>query len=97
MFPFYKEAKIVVQVRNVPDGETITKRTGTNKYTVCRKITVYYKGNADKQEINADGSVVFITSKNNPDKFNALGAFTEVVWHTTWDIIEEMLEESRSK
>ena len=82
MFQDESPIKVIVPIKFVPDGEVITKRTGTARYTVQREIRIFTSKVTEQTRIKAKDGVVFYTKGDGT--FNAMSEGTEVVWVTTW-------------
>lgn len=84
-----EKLKVIMPIGQVPDGSTITKKTGEKKYIVH---TVYKLHTPDgPMQIATQGSRL-ITPKTDNDTFgiNAMSNEIEVVWHCTWNQLESL-------
>lgn len=77
-------AKVILPLHRIPDGATVTKRTGEKPYLVKETLTVYnhdgtYAKGDEPQTIKTSG-VRFLLCPRSGD-INAHTFDLEVVWH----------------
>lgn len=76
--------KLLVPLRMVPDGATVTKRTGEKEYVVSRAVRIYGDGPV-KQAITPDAGTVFLVGPEG--NLNAIGEGVEVIWKVAvWEL-----------
>jgi len=71
--------KLILPARHIPEGSTVTKRNGTNKYTLVRKIRIFpEKSGQAREELTAKDGCVFLV--NGIGDVNTHAPTTEFVW-----------------
>jgi len=90
------EIGIIIAAYKIPDGSTVTKRTGTYRHLLRKKMAIYGKGQIQlKQE-----GIVYIIKINDPEYITAIANDTLLVWWTTeeemYDFIDYKMEEARA-
>ena len=86
--------KMIIPLGDVPEGSTVTKRTGSKEYRVRDTFSIWGapKGDEpkDKQEFHAGEGARFLVPDDGGD-VNALGSDIEVVWIVTREDLEAYL------
>lgn len=76
----YTPMKVVMHAGDIPDGATITKRTGQKEYTLKDKIVVYTDKESTAAAITLQTpGVKYLTGDSS---INAVSSDVELVWHT---------------
>jgi len=88
-----KTIKVIVPAWQIPDEATVSKRTGTKKYLLRRKITIYNHSTEKEspQNIEAKENTVFLVSTNG--NIEAYGGKVELIWYTDYHGICSFLSE----
>lgn len=82
--------KVLMAVGRIPDGQTVTKKTGTKEYIVQRKLVV---GQAQPMDIRASNGVVFLFPKFPGSTYiDAVSEDLEVAWSTSVDQLRHIFE-----
>lgn len=74
---------------HIPDGATVSKRTGSYRYTLTKSITLY--SDAGKQVLLNNGNFLF----NERGDINSIPGDTLLLWHMPRFEVERMLGEDR--
>lgn len=74
--------KVIRKIRDIPDGEVVTKITGKKEYTISRCLKIYSDEEKGVREIKAEGGHAFLISEPNGN-INSYNAGKEVLHHTT--------------
>jgi hypothetical protein len=56
--------KIITEAKNIPDGYTVTKATGTYKHTLCRDGLKVYMGSDGGCEVLLEGLCILQTDRS---------------------------------
>jgi hypothetical protein len=84
------DLKVILPLKDIPEGNTVTKINGTAEYIVRDKLDIYHLtiGSLEKT-LHADGGCRFLVAKESgyisvcpPDK--------ELVWHAEFWQLEEL-------
>lgn len=81
--------KVIVPAGRVPNGATVTKRNGTNVYTVAREIRVYMQERVPPTVVKAEDGGVFLL--NGGPSVSCVSGTTELVWHADPDSLVRAL------
>ncbi len=71
--------KVILPASEIPNGSTVTKRTGLKEYTLQRFIRVYVAP-GESEEIRAKNGTVFLCDRRGQVYFDAYPGETELVW-----------------
>ena len=82
--------KLIVPLLVVPNGATVTKRTGKKEYKVSRCIRIFADENGKSRTITPDTGVVFLCSGNSD--FDAVVETMEVVWSANADQVIDLVD-----
>ena len=82
--------KVLIAVGRLPNGSSVTKRTGEKQYTVRREIRIWEVDGTAKV-IKADESARFLVTAGG--EINTMGAGVEVIWHATLEEVVALEEE----
>jgi hypothetical protein len=84
--------QIIMSAHDIPDGSTITKKTGQKPYVIKSKIKIYaeQKSGLAPQILEAPGVKYLIDDSGN---INAVSSEAEVMWHTTTGELLRFLDE----
>jgi hypothetical protein len=85
--------KVLMEVRDIPVGATVTKKTGEKIYTLRDDVKIY--GSTQEQtealrELKADEGTRFLISQNGD--ISIISGDTELLWHVDGRILFEHLE-----
>jgi hypothetical protein len=80
--------KIILPLKDVPKGATITKLKGAKEYIVHDSIRLF-KEDGEKQEITSDGSSRFLVALHGDANISIHEGDTEVVWRCDLDAAKE--------
>lgn len=69
--------KLILPANQIPEGATVTKRTGESEYCLRRSLKMYTAGAAMK-EIKADDGCVFLVGPSG--NVNIHSGETELAW-----------------
>lgn len=88
------QIKVILPASLIPTDAIVTKITGTYRYKVSRKITIYPDKDTIPEVINAEDGNAFLISCNEPRAdINCISSTTELVWLTTEDELYLWLSE----
>lgn len=83
--------KVILPLKYIEDGKTVTKPTGEKKYTVCRSVKAYAKGVPSLEGLQASKGVVFLIASCGT--INAVPESDEVAVHGTALQLCEFMEQ----
>jgi hypothetical protein len=85
--------RVVMQAKDIPDGATVSKKTGMLQYTVRRELRVYYDKHKDAEPtvLKAQDGAVFLVGREGD--INAYDRDTELLWFAPIEELAAMLEE----
>lgn len=94
-FPFLhvpEEIAVILPARAIPNGSTVTKRTGKAEFTLVDRITIYADKNVDTkpQQIEAGPGVMFLIGPRGG--INAISDQTKLVWITNVEMLIDHLQ-----
>lgn len=91
------EIGIIIVAHKIPDGSIVTKRTGTYRHLLKKKMAIYGK---NSQVLQQQG-IVYIIKINDPEYITAIPNDTELIWWTTeeefYNYIDYKREEARAQ
>ncbi len=94
------EIGIILPACEIPDGSIVTKRTGTYRHMINKRIPIYGKVKGGPREMKQQG-IVFIIKIDDPEYITALKDDTMLIWWTTeekyYDHLSWKTEENQSK
>lgn len=70
--------ELIVDLRNVPSGESVRKISGEKQYTVSRNLKIYAEHLSEKREIKCDDRCVFLISSDGNISMHSEA--NKVVW-----------------
>jgi len=69
--------KVILPARDIPEGSTVTKITGTKKYTISSTVK-FYGGEEKYPHVESDGTVRFLLSEGGD--VNVISHNLELKW-----------------
>jgi hypothetical protein len=83
--------KLLIPIKDVPEGERVTKKTGEKLYTVRDRIRIFSDDVNVRKEIKADDGVRFLVNDNGD--VNAVDAKSEYIWYVDVDTAAQWLSQ----
>lgn len=85
--------KVILEVREIPVGSTVTKKTGEKVYTLRDDVKIY--GSTQEQtetlrELKADSGTRFLIAQNGD--ISIVSGDVEMLWHVDGRILFEHLD-----
>lgn len=77
--------KVLLPIKNIPDGSRVTKPNGQKPYIVRRSIKIYTGTHGGDRVIEAENNTRFILPEGDGQgSINAVSGDSEHLWHTTY-------------
>lgn len=84
--------KILLPINQVPCGGIVTKRGGEKKYRVQKEFRIYTQlGN--REVLSCGSSRFMIPVEDELIAMTAVDGSTEVLWHASFDDVQDYLDE----
>lgn len=74
------EIKVILPAGKIPQGEIVSKITGTYTYNIVDRIIIYNEIKNERQPILAEKGTQFMTDNNG--HISCISDDKELVWHT---------------
>jgi hypothetical protein len=74
------EIKVILPAGKIPQGEIVSKITGTYKYNIHDSIVIYHEVKNERQPIIAEKGTRFMTDHSG--HISCISDEKELVWHT---------------
>lgn len=85
------QIRIILPAGDIPDGSTVSKRTGEAKFTLVHKLVIY---TYPQKELGKLPNVIQGFFINNSRSISQVSPDTELVWYTTPDELLMCVEKS---
>lgn len=86
---FDEHLRIIFPAGEIPDGATVTKKTGTKEHTIRRQVVVY-QVDKTKHTIDASHGAVFLVDERGG--ISAVGPKVDLVWFADRSDLYRLLE-----
>lgn len=85
--------KVILPVKQIPDGGIVTKINGTKTYEVRNTIRIFGDTPDRAQTIVADANTRFLIASDSSPSICAIDGATELVWDAPEELLYQMLGE----
>jgi hypothetical protein len=81
--------RLLLAAAEIPDGETVTKRTGAMGYTLRSAVRIFGEGGEPREIKAQDGARLLVSHSGD---ISAISATTELLWSVTEEALLFWLE-----